>query len=108
MLHEARSRADAVRYMSVCPGFRGRATHGQGRDRPRTGPVGAVMLTVRPASWPLTCHFRMPAAGLAIRGMALSFPITQACTIWRARYPLGPWPGGSLRISDAGHIAGSP
>jgi hypothetical protein len=25
------------------------------------GPVGAVMLTVRPPSWPLTCDFRAPA-----------------------------------------------
>ena len=31
------------------PGARG---HGRGRERPRTGPVGAVMLTVRPASGP--------------------------------------------------------
>ena len=35
--------------------------HGQERERPRTGPVGAVLLTVRPASWTLTWHFRMPA-----------------------------------------------
>jgi hypothetical protein len=61
MRYEARFQAAAVRYMSVRPGLGGRAGHGQGRDRPRTGPAGAVMLTARAASWPLTCHFRMPA-----------------------------------------------
>ena len=35
--------------------------HGRGRKNPRTGPVGAVTPTVRPASVPLTWHFRMPA-----------------------------------------------
>jgi hypothetical protein len=48
-------------YVRAPPGSGGRAGHGQGRERPRTGPVGAVTLTVRPASWPLTCHFGMPA-----------------------------------------------
>ena len=79
---EARFRAAAVRYASVGTGFRGRAVHDRGepatdgrgpahgrprtsprtrRKRPRTGPVGAVTLTVSPGFSPLTCHFRMPA-----------------------------------------------
>jgi len=41
--------------------------HGRGPKRPRTGPVGAVMLTV-PARIPtLTCHFRIPAAHACLK-----------------------------------------
>ena len=35
--------------------------HGRARKRPRTGPLGAVRLTVLTRIPALTCHFRMPA-----------------------------------------------
>ena len=52
---EARFRGAAVRYASVGTDLGGRVGHGRGRERPRTGPVGAAIPAVQAGFSPLTC-----------------------------------------------------
>ena len=70
MRFEAGFRAAAVRYASVRPDSGGT----DGAEKPTDGPVGAVTLTVRPASWPVSRGFMMSArspSGLQGRAMPL-------------------------------------
>jgi hypothetical protein len=69
MCCEARSRATAVRYASVRPGFqKTRAGHGQENAPPRTAGMGAVTLTAHPVFLP---------AGLRRRRLAPPGVMTQ-------------------------------
>ena len=74
MCCEARSRATAVSYASVRPGFqKTRAGHGQENAPPRTAGMGAVTLTGHPVFPPQACD----GAGSAPPGV-----MTQVSGTW--------------------------
>jgi hypothetical protein len=77
--------------------------HGRERKRPRTGPVGAVMLTILARITTLTCYFRMPAR-CRRRPRQLGLPRRPGCREPRRCAGRRRWP--SRRCNGRGSSAG--